>query len=131
VILYVWVILWAAPFHGAGARACGVRPGVEQRGPARTRQVMRIVGHLLIGGWPLGAAGLLGLRALHGREGTPVLGVPFMWVFLPFVALLLARWWCAARWAIWRAARAGLEDAEIPEWSRHHMSPSPLALYAW
>jgi TRAP-type C4-dicarboxylate transport system permease small subunit len=24
------------------------------------------------------------------REGTPVLGVPFMWVFVPFVLLLLA-----------------------------------------
>jgi TRAP-type C4-dicarboxylate transport system permease small subunit len=24
------------------------------------------------------------------REGTPVLGVPFVWVFVPFVLLLLA-----------------------------------------
>ena len=24
------------------------------------------------------------------REGTPVLGIPFMWVFLPFVLLLAA-----------------------------------------
>jgi TRAP-type C4-dicarboxylate transport system permease small subunit len=24
------------------------------------------------------------------REGTPVLGLPFMWVFIPFVLLLIA-----------------------------------------
>jgi hypothetical protein len=29
------------------------------------------------------------------REGSPVLGIPLMWVYLPFVLLLVA-WWCAA-----------------------------------
>jgi TRAP-type C4-dicarboxylate transport system permease small subunit len=76
--------------HGAGARACGVRPGVEQRGP-RTRQVMRIVGNLLIGGLALAALPATWdyVQFMH-REGTPVLGLPFMWVFLPFVILMMA-----------------------------------------
>ena len=48
------------------------------------------------------------------REGTPVLGVPFMWVFLPFIALLIALVIRSLR-AIWRAAQGlDLEDAGIP-----------------
>ena len=45
-----------------------------------------------------------------GREGTPVLDIPFSWVFLPFVILLLA---LAIRcaWGIWDALRGrGLES---------------------
>ena len=34
VMLYVWVILWAAAVHGARARARGVRPGLERGRPA-------------------------------------------------------------------------------------------------
>ncbi len=48
------------------------------------------------------------------REGTPVLGVPFMWVFLPFV-LLLAALVVRSVLGIWRAWRGlDLEDAGIP-----------------
>ena len=46
------------------------------------------------------------------REGTPVLGLPFMWVFMPFVLLLVALMLRSA-WAIWEALhRRGL-DAEL------------------
>jgi hypothetical protein len=44
------------------------------------------------------------------REGTPVLDLPFMWVFLPFVILMLARWWCAAAWASGMPRGVGLEE---------------------
>jgi len=76
---------------------------------------MRISGHLLIGGlaaWALPAC----WDYVHfmNREGTPVLGVPFMWVFLPFIALLIALVIRSLR-AIWRAAQGlDLEDAGIP-----------------
>ena len=90
VILYVWVILWAAAFvvperehvafdllwNGAGQR---------------TRQAMQIVGNLLIGGLALCAIpATWDYVTFMKREGTPVLGLPFMWVFLPCVFLLAA-----------------------------------------
>ena len=48
------------------------------------------------------------------REGTPVLGVSFLWVFLPFV-MLLAALVVRSAIGIWRAWRGlDLEDAGIP-----------------
>ena len=66
---------------------------------------MQVVGNLLIGG-----LALVGLPAswdyVHfmAREGTPVLDVPLMWVYLPFVMLMVALVVRSA-WAIWNAAR--------------------------
>jgi len=76
----------------------------------RARQCMAIAGHLLIG-----SLALVGLPAswdyVHfmRREGTPVLGVPLMWVYLPFVLLLVALV-VRSSYSIWQAARGeGLE----------------------
>ena len=46
------------------------------------------------------------------REGTPVLGLPFSWVFFPFVILMLA---LVVRCAIgiWQAVRGVGLDAEL------------------
>jgi TRAP-type C4-dicarboxylate transport system permease small subunit len=57
----------------------------------RWRRVMRGAGCLLIGGlaaWALPA----NWDYIHfmRREGTPVLGLSFMWVFMPFALLLVA-----------------------------------------
>ena len=90
VILYVWIILWGCAaivperehvmfdlvWNGVGKRA---------------RQVMQIFGNLMLGG--LALAGLpASWDYVHfmNREGTPVLNVSFMWVYLPFVLLLAA-----------------------------------------
>ena len=44
------------------------------------------------------------------REGTPVLGLPLMWVILPLV-LLMAALVVRSAWAIWQALRGhGLES---------------------
>ncbi|MEY4749647.1 MAG: hypothetical protein RIQ60_1861 [Pseudomonadota bacterium] len=114
VCLYVWVILWASAaivperehvmfdlvWNGVGRRA---------------RQVMRITAHLMLGGlaaWAL--PGCWDYVHFMQREGTPVLGIPFMWIFLPFVALLIALVIRSVR-AIWRAAQGlDLEDAGVP-----------------
>ena len=46
------------------------------------------------------------------REGSPVLGLPFMWIFLPFVLLLIALVIRSA-WAIWNAVRGIGLEAEL------------------
>lgn len=114
VVLYVWVILWASAFVVAEREhvmfdlvwnACG----------RRARQVMRITGNLMLGGlaaWALPAS--WDYVQFMAREGTPVLGIPFMWVFLPFV-LLLAALVLRSVVNIWRAARGlDLGDAGVP-----------------
>jgi len=112
VILYVWVILWAAAF---------VVPEHEQvvfdlvwnSVNRRARQVMRIAGNLLIGGLALcGIPASWDYVHFMAREGTPVLGVSFMWVFLPFV-LLLAALVVRSTWAIWNAIRGVGLEAEL------------------
>ena len=47
------------------------------------------------------------------REGTPVLDIPLMWVYLPFV-LLIAALVVRSAWGIRNAIRGmGLDDAEL------------------
>jgi len=102
VILYVWVILWAAATM-VPAREHVVFDLVWNSVGLRARQAMAVTGHLMLGG-----LALVGIPAswdyVHfmAREGTPVLGVPFMWVFLPFVLLMVALVVRSA-WAIWQA----------------------------
>lgn len=113
VILYIWVILWAAAFV-VPAREHVVFDLVWNSVGRRARQAMQIVGNLLIGG-----LALVGLPAswdyVHfmAREGTPVLDVPLMWVYLPFVLLMVALVVRSA-WAIWNAVRGiGLDTSEL------------------
>ena len=110
VILYVWIILWASAFV-VPEREHVVFDLLWNSVSQRARQAMQIVGNLALGG--LAACGIpASWDYVHfmQREGTPVLGVPFMWVFLPFVLLLVALVWRAVV-AIWRAVNGlGLES---------------------
>jgi TRAP-type C4-dicarboxylate transport system permease small subunit len=112
VILYVWVILWAAAVI-VPEREHVVFDLLWNSVGRRARQVMRIVGNLLIGG-----LALVGLPAswdyVHfmAREGSPVLNISFMWVYLPFV-LLLAALAVRSAWAIWNAIRGIGLEAEL------------------
>jgi len=114
VCLYVWVILWAAAtivperehvVFDLLWNACG----------RTARRVMRVAGNLMLGGlsaWAL--PGVWDYVHFMAREGTPVLGVSFQWVFMPFVALLVALVVRSAR-NIWRALQGlDLEDAGLP-----------------
>ena len=90
VILYIWVILWAAAFM-VPTRDHVKFDLVYQWASPRGRRFMRAAGGLLIGGlaaWAL--PGNWDYIRFMAREGTPVLGIPFMWVFLPFALLLVA-----------------------------------------
>lgn len=112
VILYVWVILWAAAVV-VPEREHVVFDLVWNNVPWRARQVMSITGNLLIGGLALcGIPGCWDYVHFMAREGTPVLGLPFMWVFLPFVFLLMAMAVRSA-WAIWNALRGIGLEAEL------------------
>ena len=113
VILYIWVILWTA---------AAVVPEREHvvfdllwnlAGP-RTRLAMRLAGNALVGG--LAACALpASWDYVHfmRREGSPVLGMPLMWVYLPFVLLLIALVLRSA-WAMVQALRGqGLHDTSL------------------
>lgn len=109
VILYVWIILWGCT---------AIVPEREHvmfdllwNGASRpVRRVMRILGNLMIGG--LAAAALPATWdyvRFMGREGTPVLNMPFSWVFFPFVLLMVGLVIRSVA-AIWNALRGvGLE----------------------
>ena len=110
VILYVWVILWAAAAV-VPEREHVVFDLVWNSVNTRTRQAMRIVGNLMVGGLALVAIPA-SWDYVHfmAREGSPVL--PFMWIFLPFVLLLIALVIRSA-WAIWNAVRGIGLEAEL------------------
>jgi TRAP-type C4-dicarboxylate transport system permease small subunit len=114
VMLYVWVILWAAAFVVPEREHVMFDLMWSAAGP-RTRRAMRLVGHVMVGGlaaWALPAT--WDYVSFMRREGTPVLGVPFMAVFMPFV-MLLAALVVRSAWGVWRALRGeDLHDAGIP-----------------
>ena len=112
VILYLWVILWAAAAL-VPEREHVAFDLVWNSVGARTRRVMRVAGHLLIGGLSL-AALPASWDYVHfmQRETSPVLGIPLMWVYLPFV-LLLAALVLRSVWAIWNTLRGVGLDAEL------------------
>ncbi len=112
VILYIWVILWAAAVV-VPEREHVVFDLVWNSAGRRTRQAMRIAGNLLIG--CLCAVALpASWDYVHfmQREGTPVLNMPLMWVYLPFVILMVALVVRSA-WAIWEAAQGRGLEAEL------------------
>ncbi|HSV46043.1 MAG TPA: TRAP transporter small permease [Ramlibacter sp.] len=114
VVLYVWVILWAAAFV-VPEREHVVFDLVWQSAGPRARQAMRISGNLLVGGLcAVAIPASWDYVRFMAREGTPVLGLPFMWAYLPFV-LLLAALVVRCAWAVVETIRGnGLEDAGIP-----------------
>lgn len=88
VILYIWVILWAAAVV-VPEREHVVFDLVWNSVGYRARQAMRIAGNLLIGGLCLVALpATWDYVHFMRREGSPVLGIPLMWVFLPLVILM-------------------------------------------
>ena len=114
VILYLWVILWASAFMVRDREQVvfdllwnSASPGI-QRG-------MKITGHLLLGGLAL-AALPASWDYVHfmAREGTPVLGLSFQWVFLPFMLLLISLV-LRSLWGIREALQGrGLQAQETP-----------------
>jgi TRAP-type C4-dicarboxylate transport system permease small subunit len=97
VVLYLWAILWGA------AVVCRDREHVAfdllyQHASPRVKRAMALTACAMIGGlaaW--GLPGSVDYIAFMQRESTPVLGLPFNWVYAPFALLLLA---LAVRYAL-------------------------------
>ena len=97
VILYLWAILWGA------ALVCKDRENVAfdllyQHASPPVQRAMSLTACALIGGlaaW--GLPGSVDYIQFMQRESTPVMGLPFNWVFAPFALLLLA---LAVRYAL-------------------------------
>jgi TRAP-type C4-dicarboxylate transport system permease small subunit len=112
VILYVWVILWSAAFV-VPEREHVAFDLIWNSVNLPTRKVMRVAGNLLIGGVALyGIPATWDYVHFMKRESSPVLGISFMLVFLPFVLLLMALVVRSA-WAIWNAFRGVGLEAEL------------------
>ena len=112
VILYVWVILWAAATV-VPEREHVVFDLVWNSVGTRARRAMQVVGNLMVGG--LAAVGIpASWDYVHfmAREGTPVLNIPILWVYLPFVILLISLVLRCA-WAIWNAFKGVGLEAEL------------------
>ena len=97
VVLYLWAILWGA------ALVCKDRENVAfdlfyQKASPQVQRFMALAACVLIGGlaaW--GLPGALDYIVFMQRESTPVLELPFNWVYAPFALLLAA---LAVRYAL-------------------------------
>ena len=104
VVLYVWVILWSAATI-VPEREHVVFDLLWNMAGKRTRRAMRILGNLMVGGLAAVAVpATWDYVHFMRRESTPVLGISFMWVFMPFV-MLMAALVLRSAWAIWSALR--------------------------
>jgi TRAP-type C4-dicarboxylate transport system permease small subunit len=112
VVLYVWIILWSAATI-VPEREHVVFDLLWNMAGKRTRQVMRITGNLMVGGLAAVAVpATWDYVHFMRRESTPVLGISFMLVFLPFVVLMASLVLRSAR-AIWGAVRGRGLEAEL------------------
>lgn len=114
VVLYVWVILWCAAFV-VPEREHVVFDLVWNLAGRRTRQAMKLTGNALIGvlaAWAI--PGCWDYVRFMGREGTAVLGIPFSWVFMPFVAMLAALVVRCGMGILQALRGLGLDDAGVP-----------------
>jgi TRAP-type C4-dicarboxylate transport system permease small subunit len=97
VVLYLWVILWAAAFmvperdHVAFDLLTNLLPPRWQAGIQALGSV--IVGTLAAWAFPA----TWDYVQFMQREGTPVLGLPFMAVFFPFIFLFATLVWRGLR----------------------------------
>lgn len=90
VILYIWTVLWGAAFVVRAKEHVMFDLTYNAVSPA-VQRVMRLVGAIglaaLVG---YGLAGNWDYIIFMRREKTPVLGISFFWVFVPFMFLLLS-----------------------------------------
>lgn len=89
LVLYLWVVLWGA------AVVCRDREHVafdllyQSASPALKRMMAMLASALIAALCVWALPGVLDYIVFMRRESTPVMGLAFMWVFLPFALLLI------------------------------------------
>ncbi len=90
VVLYIWMVLWCAAFV-VRAREHVMFDLVYNIASARVQRWMRLVGSITLAAlMGYGLAGNWDYIWFMRREKTPVLGLSFFWVFMPFLFLLVS-----------------------------------------
>ena len=101
VVLYIWVIFWAAAFM-VPANSHVAIDGVVTLLPTRWQAWARGLGHAVVGGlaavsWP----SAWDYWRFMQRESTAVLGWPMSWVFFPLLLMLTLLVW-QSLWQVMR-----------------------------
>jgi len=90
VVLYIWTVLWCAATVVRDTEHVRFDLAYNAVSPIGQR-VMRLVGSItLVGLVGYGLAGNWDYIWFMRRETTPVLGISFLWVFVPFMFLLVS-----------------------------------------
>ena len=104
VVLYIWTMLWCAAFVVQGHEHVRFDLAYNAVSPVAQR-LMRLVGSLTLAGLVgYGLAGNWDYIWFMRREKTPVLDISFLWVFVPFMFLLVS---LVVRnvWSVWTTLR--------------------------
>ena len=105
VILYIWIVLWGGAFIVKSDEHVRFDLVYNAAAP-QVQRCLRLLGAFALAGLMAYAlAGNWDYILFMRREKTPVLGISFFWVFVPFVMLLLS---LVARfvWAFWLDMKA-------------------------
>jgi TRAP-type C4-dicarboxylate transport system permease small subunit len=90
VVLYIWTVLWCAAFVVRDREHVMFDLAYNAASPL-VQCVMRLVGSMALAGIVgYGLAGNWDYIWFMRRERTPVLDVSFLWVFVPFMFLLVS-----------------------------------------
>lgn len=90
VVLYIWTVLWCASFVVRTREHVMFDLAYNAASPL-VQRVMRLMGSAtLVGLVGYGLAGNLDYIWFMRREKTPVLDISFLWVFVPFMFLLVS-----------------------------------------
>jgi TRAP-type C4-dicarboxylate transport system permease small subunit len=109
VVLYIWTVLWGAAFV-VRDREHVVFDLAYNGVSLAVQRAMRLVGAICLAGlMSYGLAGNWDYILFMRRERTPVLDISFLWVFLPFMFLLVS---LVVRnvWSVWNILRQAQDE---------------------
>lgn len=88
VVLYIWLIFWAAAIMVKPKEQVAFDLLINAVSPETKARMLRARYALVAGLSAIAMPASLDYILFMQREGTPVLGLPLAWVFLPFMLFL-------------------------------------------